>query len=77
MFSLWEIILIIDSVIISLFILLFVLGYLAKRIDKRLNPHYPQCDIDPRCSPLFVWDENGNGWIGEYLVVPSNRLLDI
>lgn len=63
-------VLIVEAGIIGLFVLLLVVGNIAEWVETKLNPRYPHCDIDPRCHVAFVWDKDGNGWIGEHLVVP-------
>lgn len=56
---------------IGLFILLVLLMNLVDFFDKKLNPHYPMCDIDPRCHPAFCFDKNGDAWIGSVKVTIS------
>ena len=58
-----------EAEIIGLFIFMWIVGAIFNWADKKLNPRYPYCDIDPRCHIEFAWDENGNGWIGNHLVV--------
>ena len=65
------VILILEAQFIGLFVLFLIVGNVWEWADKKLNPHYPFCDIDPRCHIAFAWDKNCNGWIGNHLVVPN------
>ena len=60
--------------LIVLYILFLAIEDVWNWIDKKLHPRYPFCDIDPRCHIAFAWDKDGNGWIGDHLVVPSKPL---
>ena len=64
-----NVILILEAELIGLFLLLLIIGNVWNWIDKKLHPSYPFCDIDPRCHIAFAWDKDGNGWIGDHLVV--------
>lgn len=66
-----NVILILEAQIIGLFLLLLIVGNILEWADKKMNPRYPYCDIDPRCHIAFAWDKDGNGWIGNHLVVPN------
>lgn len=66
-------ILFVEAEIIGLFIALFVIVSIWDWVDKKLNPHYPYCDIDPRCHIAFTRDKDGNGWVGNHLVLPNDQ----
>lgn len=66
-------ILLAEATILGLFTLLVLVAAVWDWADKKWNPRYPQCDIDPRCHPAFAWDKEGRGWIGGYLV-PAGAL---
>lgn len=57
-------VLIVEAALILFVIGLTSLGLFVDWIDRKLNPRYPHCSIDPREHPAFVLDKNGNGWIG-------------
>lgn len=59
--------------IVEVAIILFVagvatIGFAIGWIDNKLHPRYPSCDIDPLVHPAFVFDKDGNGWIGNVKV---------
>jgi len=62
-------ILILEALFIGMFVLFLIIGNILCWVGKKLNPHYPFCDIDSRCHIGFAWDKNGNGWIGNHMVV--------
>ena len=64
-----NVILILEAQLIGLFLLLVIVGSICEWVDKKLNPRYPYCDIDPRRHIAFAWDIEGRGWIGNHLVV--------
>lgn len=64
-------VLIVELVIILTFGGLCLIGAICEYIDKKLNPRYPYCDIDPLCHPAFAWDTEGNGWIGKCKVIEN------
>jgi len=71
---------ILEVQLIGLFVLLWILGIVWEWVDNKWNPYLPFCDIDPRCHIAFVWDKDGNGWIGDHLVLPNvgqNKWLEI
>lgn len=54
----------IEFFIIVLFALAWLILSVLEWLDKKLNPIYPHCHIDPRCHSQFVTDKNGVGHIG-------------
>jgi hypothetical protein len=64
-------VLIIEAVILGLFVLLLAGCHIWALVDRNLNQRYLFCDIDPRCHFAFAWDKDGNGWIGNHLVLPA------
>ena len=64
-------IIIVEMQIILMVPLLSIIEKIICLIDKKINPTYPSCNIDPLCHPSFAWDKNGNGWIGNNLVIKN------
>lgn len=67
--TIFNAILITESMIIGLFLLLLLIGNAWQWLDRKRNPHYPFSDIDPMCHPSFVRDKYGRGWIGKHQIL--------
>jgi len=58
------------AILILTFIFWLIVGGLTNFLFDAIYPSDPPyCDIDPLCHEAFVWDKEGNGWIGNTLVI--------
>lgn len=57
------------ALLIGTLTVLFMIAGILVWIDKKINPQYPFCDIDPKCHIAFIWDKDGVGWIGHHKVI--------
>ena len=62
------VIFVIDALVIAWIVFCALASAAIGLFNEIINPVYPHCDIDPLCHPGFVWDKEGNGWIGNCMV---------
>lgn len=62
-------ILLANLTLLALLIVIYIIVSISVWNDRRLNPIYPFCNIDPLCHPNFVWNKDMNGWIGDCRVI--------
>ncbi len=51
-----------------------LVGEAMEKVYEVLYPQeLPSCDINPRCHPRFAWGSDGNGWIGNIIVIKKEN----